>query len=353
MSTLHVVVPEGIDDPTEPSGGNLYDRRICQGLAATGWSVRERFVPGSWPSPDDAARQVLADVLAGVPDRSVVLLDGLIACAIPELVVPQADRLNLVVLVHAPLGLGLAADAGPLVAERDVLVAARAVVATSRWTRDWLLEAYELRQEDVHVAEPGVDTADLAPGTADGGQLLCVGAVTPNKGQDVLVNALAQLADLPWRCVCVGPLTRDRDFAVRVDQQAQRDGLAGRVRFAGPRTSADLSAMYSAADLLVLPSRAETYGMVVTEALAHGLPVVASDVGGVAEALGHGGDGRRPGLLVPPQDPTALTEALGAWLRDPDLRFRLRRTARDRRSSLAGWSHTTDRLAHLLGQVAA
>jgi glycosyltransferase involved in cell wall biosynthesis len=310
-------------------------------------------VPGSWPTPDDAARQALGEVLAGVPDGSVVLLDGLIACAIPELVVPQADRLNVVVLVHAPLGLGLAADAGPLVAERDVLVAARAVVATSQWTRDWLLGAYSLRVDVVHVAEPGVDTADLAPGTVDGGQLLCVGAVTPNKGQDVLVSALAQLADLPWRCVCVGPLTRDRGFAVQVDQQAQRDGVAGRVRFAGPRTSADLSAMYSAADLLVLPSRAETYGMVVTEALAHGLPVLASDVGGVAEAMGRGIDGRRPGLLVPSDDVQALSQGLRSWLQDPDLRFRLRRRARERRSSLSGWSHTTDRLAHLLGQVAA
>ena len=94
------------------------------------------------------------------------------------------------------------------------------------------------------------------------------------------------------------------------------------MRFAGPRTGADLERSYAAADLLVLASRAETYGMVVTEALARGLPVVAAEVGGLTEALGHGADGIRPGLLVPPDDPAALGAALRAWLGDAELRER-------------------------------
>ena len=75
--------------------------------------------------------------------------------------------------------------------------------------------------------------------------------------------------------------------------------------------------------------------MVVTEALARGLPVVAAEVGGVPEALGHGADGDRPGLLVPPDDPAALAAALRAWLGDAELRARLRRAARERRASLS------------------
>jgi glycosyltransferase involved in cell wall biosynthesis len=91
---------------------------------------------------------------------------------------------------------------------------------------------------------------------------------------------------------------------------------------------------------VVLASRAEAYGMVVIEALARGLPIVAADVGGVTDALGHA-DGIRPGLLVPPDDPAALGAALRAWLGDPELRGRLRRAARERRESLPGWSTTT------------
>ena len=82
------------------------------------------------------------------------------------------------------------------------------------------------------------------------------------------------------------------------------------MRFPGPRTGPELDRAYAAADLLVLASHAETYGMVVTEALARGLPVLAAEVGGVTEALGHGDDGTRPGLLVPPGDPAALGAAL-------------------------------------------
>jgi glycosyltransferase involved in cell wall biosynthesis len=92
--------------------------------------------------------------------------------------------------------------------------------------------------------------------------------------------------------------------------------------------------------------------MVVTEALARGLPVVAAEVGGVPEAMGHGADGTRPGLLVPGDDPAALGAALRTWLEDPGLRRRLRRAARERRKSLSDWSATTAALADVLERAA-
>ena len=124
------------------------------------------------------------------------------------------------------------------------------------------------------------------------------------------------------------------------------------MRFSGALPEEDLARSYQAADLLVLPSRGETYGMVVAEALARGLPVVAAEVGGVPEALGHGADGIRPGLLVPPGDPAALREALRTWLEDAGLRRRLRVAARERRASLADWSRTTSAVADVLARAA-
>jgi glycosyltransferase involved in cell wall biosynthesis len=354
VTAVHVVVPDGIDDPARPSGGNVYDRHVCGGLPALGWSVHEHAVPGFWVRPDAASFAALADVIRRIPDDAVVLLDGLVASTAPEVLVPQARRLRLVVLVHMPLGHRRAADGAgnARTREREVLSAAAAIVTTSAWTRRRLLELYRLPVERVHVAEPAVDAANLVPGSAAGDSLLCVAAVTFDKGHDVLLDALATISDLSWRCVCVGDLDRDPAFVEGLRRRSRDDGLDARVDFAGPRTGADLDRSYAAADLMVLASRGETYGMVVTEALARGLPVVAAEVGGLTEALGHGAHGTRPGLLVPQDDPGALGAALRAWLGDAGLRGRLRRAARERRESLRGWSTTTSVIAGVLAGVA-
>ncbi len=332
---VHVIVPEGVDDPARPSGGNTYDRRLCRGLAALGWTVHERAVIGAAD---------LARVVERIPDGAVVLLDGLIASPAPEALVPHARRLRQVVLMHMPLG-----DRR----EREVVAAAAAVVTTSAWARRRLIELHGLPADRVHVAEPGVDAAEIAQGTATGGALLCVAAVTRAKGHDVLLDGLATVADLSWRCECLGSLDRHAAFADRVRRRALADGLRDRVHFAGPRTGAELERAYAAADLLVLASRGETYGMVVTEALARGVPVLATDVGGISEALGHADNGSRPGLLVPPDDPPALGAALRAWLSDAELRGRLRRSARERRAALRPWADTSSDIARVLAGAAS
>ena len=358
LRSVHLVAPDGLHDPARPSGGNTYDRRLGSALAAAGWAVHERLVPGTWPRPDRTARRHLAQALAEVPDGAVVLLDGLVASAVPDVLGPEADRLRLVVLVHLPLGHAAPGDPRParqVVADRArecvALGCARAVVTSSAWTRADLLAAYPLPPARVHVAEPGVDTAAVAPGTPAGSHLLCVAAVTPVKGHDDLLTALGLLTDLPWRLTCLGSLDRAPAYTAGVRRRAA--DLGDRVTFEGTRTGPDLDRAYAAADLVVLASRAETYGMVITEALARGLPVLATAVGGTTEALGHGGAGVGPGRLVPAGDPAALAAALRAWLVDGDLRARWRSAALARRDSLPDWAGTAARVAAVLEGVAA
>lgn len=284
---IHLVRPANVDDPERPSGGNVYDRRIADGLGAVEHTSLET-----------------------VPDGATVIVDGLLAT--PALVA-ESGRVRLVVLVHMP-------RFEPW--EGDVLRAAAGVITTSRWTRAELVARYGLHR--VRVAEPGVDPAPLAAGSPAGTELLSVGAVTALKGYDVLAAALDQLRDLAWTCRGVGSTAIEPDLAATI----------GGVRLTGPMTRAELDATYAEADLLVLASRAETYGMVVTEALARGVPVVASDVGGVREALGDGG------VLVPPDDPAALALALRRWLTSDAHRAELRAAARARRSTLTGWDRT-------------
>ncbi|MGW4112506.1 glycosyltransferase family 4 protein [Actinosynnema sp. NPDC004786] len=330
--TLHFVLPDGVDDPRSPSGGNTYDRRAVHALRARGTDVREVAVPGTWPRPDDHARRHLGRALAAIADGAVVLLDGLVACGVPDVVTPHAGRLRLVVLVHLPLAdeTGLAADVAARLdaAERACLRAVDAVVATSPSAARRLAARHGL--ERVHVAEPGTDPAPLATGTDGVSRLLCVASLTPRKGHDVLVRALASVADLPWTCAFVGPVREP------VDGLITRHGLGSRIEVTGPLAGAALARAYATADLFVLASRAETYGMVVTEALARGVPVVAS---AVPDALGDGG------LLLPPGDAPAFGRALRRWLTDEAWRRDLRARASARRGGLSTWDATAEALA--------
>ena len=346
---VHVVVPEGFDNPDQPTGGNVYDRRVCAGLAEAGWDVRVTTAAGTWPDPGPDARANLARVVSAVPDGEVVLIDGLIASPAAAQLLPHAGRLRITVLLHMPLATALDThhDTSAERSERDVLRAATGVVATSEWTRRQVLARYEIPGDRVHVARPGVDRV-TAPARPVPGRLICVGVLSSHKGQDLLVEALADLADRDWQCVLVGSLDRDPDFVEQLRARTEDLGHGRRIRLAGILTHAALSQVYTTADLLVAPSRSETYGMTVTEALAHGLPVVASDVGGLPEALGSTADGALPGRLVPPGDPAALATALGEWLDDEHHRHRLRTAARQRRLTLHGWGQTAHEMANAL-----
>ncbi|GAA0581775.1 glycosyltransferase family 4 protein [Paractinoplanes ferrugineus] len=363
---LWAVLPGGIDDPAAPSGGNRYDRTILDliahpaahpaaagpdprdtGLAAgEGWEiagrdVHEIAIAGTWPEPDEATRRALDRALGDIPEKSDVLVDGLVACGVPEILEPHRHRLRLVVLVHLPLsdetGLGDSDAARLRAKERAALHLADEVIATSEAAARRISAMHDLT--GVTAAVPGVDPAPPAAPSPSGNRLLCVASVTPRKGQDLLVTALERdLADLGWSCTFVGALTRPVPYR------------SSNIHFAGPKAGAELDAAYADADLFVLPSRAETYGMVVTEALARALPVVATDVGGVSEALGLAPDGSRPGLLIPPDDPDALAAALRRWLTDPELRERLRASARARRETLPTWAATAHRICDVLDE---
>lgn len=341
------VLPGDIADTTVPSGGNVFDLRMVQALAP-----EVRAVHGTWPLPDEATRTELSTTLRNLPDGTVVVLDGLVACGVPEVVVPEARRLRLVVLVHMLLGdeTGRAPEIAADLDAREArtLRAATMVLTTSPWQARRLVRHHDLPAERVRAVVPGVDSAPVATGT--GGRLLCVASVTPHKGQDALAEALGQLTDLPWTCECVGSLTRAPGFVADVRAQIERLGLTDRMVLTGPK--ADMNASYAQADLLVLPSRGETYGMVITEALARGVPVAVTAAQAGPETIGQAPDGSVPGMLITPGDPADLAAAVRRFLTEPDFRQRLRAAALARRATLTSWDATAQRMATILDQVA-
>lgn len=324
---LRLVVPLDVDTPT---GGNTYDLALAEALRAAGDEVElVRCVPSG---VRDAVRR---------PWDGPTMVDGLLACPHPEVV--RAAR--VAVLVHMPLALetGLAAEVAVALdrREREALHAAAVVVATSEWTAGHLARHHQLAR--VAVAPPGADRAPVGVGS-DPPLFVHVAALLPHKNQLGVVAALSELTDLPWRARLAGSVDRDPGYVAAVRAAVDAAGLRDRVEIAGelPRDSA-----WAGADLALLPSLVETFGLVVTEALARGVPGIVSD-GGPAEALGCTPAGDRPGVVVPAGDQEALRRELRRWLTDEHHRRHLRSAALARRQTLAGWESTADHVRRAL-----
>src|ERR1700729_4658073 len=133
---VHVVVPEGFDDPGQPTGGNIYDRRVCAGMAEAGWDGLITTVAAAWPVPSPGALADLTRIVSAIPGGATVLIDGLIASPAAAQLLPHTGRIRMTVLLHMPLATAVDApqDARAERSERAVLRAAAGVVVTSEWT---------------------------------------------------------------------------------------------------------------------------------------------------------------------------------------------------------------------------
>ncbi|MBD3898289.1 glycosyltransferase family 4 protein [Halomonas sp. ML-15] len=351
MAAPHTLCLIVAGDPGQLTGGYVYDARIVAALEARGWQVSVVGLAGRFPDPDAQARDALETALAAQPDDSRVVIDGLAMGGLPEVVQAHAERLDLTALVHHPLadetGLDEASQVRFLDSEARALAAVARVISTSAFT------ARRLRDMGIataQVVEPGVEPASLAPSALDledsqrPQRLLCVATLTPRKGHDLLVEALAGLDATRWTCDCIGGLDRDPDHAARVAASIAEHGLTEQLRLLGERDSEALDAAYRSADLFVLPSHYEGYGMVVTEALARGLPVITTTGGALRFTLPEGA-----GLAVAPGDASALRGALRSWLNDARLRRELRRGAIAARERQSDWQAAGDAFAAALG----
>jgi len=339
-------------DLATPTGGYAYDRRIIAELAGMGWPVEVLDIGGEFPFPSAHARRLAGERLMASPHDRIVIVDGLALGVLPDVAHTLCARQSLVALVHHPLALetGLtAAEADRLRAsERAALAAARHVIVTSGETARRLAADYAVAADKITVARPGSDPATPARGSSDGiVRLLSVGALVPRKGFDVLLAALERLADLPWRLTIAGDRTRDPRTAALVDVMIARAGFGDRISVVGAVPRERLALLHDEADLFVLASRFEGYGMAYAEALAHGLPVIGTTAGAIPETVPAG-----CGILVPPGDPSALARALTLSIGDAERRRRMAKCAREAASRLPRWQETAATIARALERLA-
>lgn len=333
------------------TGGYIYDRKIADGLGRLGWQVDVLELDSSFPYPTSAALQHADRALAGVRPGTIALVDSLALGAMPELITREASRLAVAALVHLPLAAAAGLDDHAVarfeIGERIALHAAALIIVTGRAALP-LIARYGVPSSRVVIIEPGTDRAPLALGSRNGDtlELLTVANVNAEKGHDMLLTALAAVPERRWRLSCAGSLTRDPATACAVRSMVSTLGLEERVSFLGDLDPPALAASYQQADLFVLATRRETYGMAVAEALAHGLPVVATATGAIPELVAEDA-----GLLVPVGDTTAFAEVLSRVMGDADLRARLAAGARRKRLTLPSWEEAAGRMAAVLDSL--
>lgn len=342
-SELHFIVPGALEQRT---GGYVYDARMVEGLRGLGRTVRVHCLEGSFPEPDEVAVGSMHATLESIPSGATVVIDGLAMGGLPGPIRDHATRIRIISLVHHPLAeeTGLSPeDQGKLLeSERAALERCAGVIVTSAFTAT-VLARYAMPPDRIVVVPPGTEPASTTEAERSGGvrergdgrplELLCVATVTPRKGHDVLADALALLRDVPWTCTCVGSLERTPAFARTVAERISRADLHDRVDMVGERAGTVLGEFYRRASIFVLASHYEGYGMVLMEAIAHGLPVVSTTGGAIPSTVP-----ADAAILVPPGDPKALAEALRTLLTDDARREQLAAAARAHRDKISTWN---------------
>jgi glycosyltransferase involved in cell wall biosynthesis len=336
-------------DLATPTGGYRYDRRIIAELPALGWGAEVVNLGDGFPYPTADTRATACARLSALARGRPVVIDGLAFGVLPDAAEALRASHSLVALVHHPLalesGLSPTESASLHASERSALGCARHVIATSATVARLLVEHYGVPSGTVSVVEPGTDRVSTAPRNGAGVvKLLAVGSVIPRKGYDVLIAALARLRHLPWQLVIAGDCGRSPQTYRQVKGEIGRLGLAERVSLLGAVAFDQLAPLYASADLFVLPSRFEGYGMAYAEAIAHGVPVVGTTAGAIPDTVP-----AAAGVLVAPDDVEALAVALQRVIENPADRERL--AAGARAAIFPSWPQQAALFARLLERV--
>jgi glycosyltransferase involved in cell wall biosynthesis len=331
------------------SGGYGYDRRLMLELRLQGRSVTHLELGASYPNPTSIDSANAASALAKLPSDCVVIIDGLALGAMDTAVIANL-RPELVALIHHPLAYEGNLDPGLkeqlFLTERENLRHAKRVIVPSPHTAQLLVSDFGVSAELITIARPGIDQSAKPKGQLDPPLILCVGIQVPRKGHDVLLKSLANIKDIPWQAVLVGP-PLDTEYAASLMELTKEAGLTDRVKLAGQVNDAELAELYQTASIFALATRFEGYGMVFGEAMVHGLPIVSCKVGAVAETVP-----AKASMLVAPNDPDAFGSALAKLLQDPGLHAELSAAALEAGANLISWKESARLVGEMLDSMA-
>ncbi|GGE89309.1 glycosyltransferase family 4 protein [Stappia taiwanensis] len=338
-----------------PTGGYVYDRQLLRALEDIGIAVEAHSLGEGYPAPSEETLAEADALLSGLADGTRVVIDGLAYGVLDAAASRHGKRLALVALVHHPLAheSGLSTDrmAELTARERAALAHARQVITTSAATASTLTREFAVPPERIGVVEPALSippqepdlNRNAASGVSPSVRLLAVGSLIRRKDYPTLLAALARMTDLDWHLDIAGSRDADPDHAGEICRRIEDLGLGGRITVHGALPEEAVSSLYRAADIFVLTTLYEGYGMAFAEAMAHGLPVIATGEGAVATTVP-----ACAGLVLPAGAVEAVADALRRLIVDPEQRRTLAEGARRHALSLPTWADQARTFAKLL-----
>lgn len=330
------------------TGGYAYDRQIVSQLRSAGWTVNMMPLGPGFPFPRERDLYNAGSLIAALPDETLLVVDGLAFGVLHEVAERERERLRIVALVHHPLALETGLDPADRmrleVSERLALKCTRHVFVTSSVTAKTLESAYGVPQSRITVVVPGTEPAQKAEGNNGVPHIVSIGSLTPRKGHDVLLRALDQIRELPWRATIVGSDKLEPATARLLANLSKELELNDRVTFAGEVE--DVGAVLQTGDVFALASRYEGYGMVFAEALSHGLPIVACKAGAVPDVVP-----QSAGTLVEPDNVTEFAQALRELLKNETLRLDMAQASFSAGRLLPSWPQSASIMSTRLEEV--
>ena len=340
---VYFAIPGDINTLT---GGYRYDRELIKALTRQGFAIEVLTLSGEFPNPGATALAEAADIFRRLPSGAMVIADGLAFGVLNEIAERESQRLIIIALCHHPLALetGISRQVSQRlkVSEMHALAAARSVIVTSAMTGKILVQDFAVPQQKITLACPGTDRSlSFAPCHNETPQILTLATLTKRKAHDLLINALASLAHLQWHARFVGGMAFDPLWAAYLQNLVREKNLQERITFVG--NVDDVSNEFRRADLFVLPSHFEGYGMAFAEALAFGLPIVAANTGAAPDLVP-----ANAGVLIPPGDLDSLTNALAHLVANNENRRQLQAGAQSAAQTLPTWDDCANSVANLI-----
>lgn len=339
------------------TGGYSYDRHILDGLQSLGWQIKSISLGEGYPFPSKAQLDYAASLLLDLEEGVPLLIDGLALGVLPDLVSLLAARHPIVGLVHHPLALESGLDFNQVVSlqesEKKSLTYVKKVVANSNKTARDLTGFYKVPSKNVLVVLPGTIqqlkasiSKSIAKKSPEVIHLLSVGAVIPRKAFHTLVEALYPLKSLSWTLSIAGDVARDVGAYAKLQEAIRRCSLVDRINVLGTVSDLELQQLYTSSDLFVSASLYEGYGMVFAEAMANGLPIVATTGGAITDTVPN-----KAGLLVEPGNVASLSNAIKLLIEDHDVRTKLSQGAILAAKQQPTWEESVKKFDFLLSKL--